>query len=415
MRIAWIGAGPGEGGVSGVATQLITDLLRRGHEIDCYVAGDRSRLPLLPATEALRFFSAGEWWQWGRWYSRHQLGAFASGLLARATAQRELTRVLLDEHRAHPYDVLYQFSNIEMFGIQRHGDALPPIVLHPETHIAGELQWHRAERGLRRGFEPQWRSGAVSAVLRARSRRQRRDIHHANLVVCISESFQRHLVADYGIPSERTVVIPNPIDLGRFAFDPHPPGDPLTIVFVGRASVRKGIEHLVDLSHRLDDLAGAVRLRIVGGHTLWSDYRPLLDRVNRRIAEIVGPVPYTAIPELLCSADLLVQPSTYEPFGLTVGEALACGTPIVVTGAVGAGDFVQGPAVVKVPPSDAAALEHGVRTMLDRVTRMPFLRAHGRAEAERAFPVATVGARVEAGIEGLVERRQTGAASARDA
>jgi glycosyltransferase involved in cell wall biosynthesis len=408
MRIAWLGAGPtGGGGVGGVARLILSELVDRGHEIDCYLVGDPRNLPELPETPRLQVTVAGLWWQWDRWYSRTPKRAFVSGLAARALAQRQLSTRLLAQHRWRPYDLIYQFSNIEMFGIQRHLDELPPIVVHPETHIAGELYWYRAESALRHRCEPRWRSAAIRAVLGIRCRRQRRDIQHADLVVCISESFRRHLTEDYGVAPERTALVPNPIDIGAFPVDLHDAEAPTNITFVGRISVRKGIDQLVELSHRLDQLGEKVRLVVIGGHTLWSDYRPLLEGLNPKIGEVLGAVPAEEMAQRFAVADLLVQPSTYEPFGLTVAEALASGTPVVVTDAVGAGDFVDGPAVMKVPILDVDALDDAVRTMIGRVDREGrALRLAARAEAERAFALDHVVDRLEEALEGLVLARR---------
>lgn len=413
MRIAWIGAGPAEGGVGGVAKAIITRMAERGHEIDCFVPGGLTALPELPECSRLRVFSAGGWWQWRRWYSRTQIAAFVSSLLARALAQLQLTRVLRTEHRACPYDVVYQFSNIEMFGLQRQLSKLPPIVIHPETHIAGELRWYRRETSLRRRCETRWRSAAVRVVLEIRSRRQRRHVTHADLVVCISNSFRDDLMRDYGVSLERTVVVPNPVDLDLFRPDLHENPDLLTLVFIGRMSVRKGLEHLIELSHRLDDLSGQIKLKFVGGHSLWSDYRPLLEGVNLGVAELIGPVSFPEIPRLVAAADVLIQPSAYEPFGLTVAEALACGTPVVITEAVGAGDFVEGSSVVKVKSSDPDALEHGVRTMIERVRcDSASLREEARSAAERAFDVIDVVAELETRLAELCIRRRSSTTAA---
>lgn len=392
MRIAWIGAGPtAGGGVGGVARILIRHLVDRSHQIDCYLAGDAVEVPELRENRRLRVFTASSWWDWGRWYSRTQFRAFVTGLAARGIAQRNLTTRLLAEHRRRPYDVVYQFSNIEMFGLQRHLAELPPIVVHPETHIAGELRCYKEEARLRRQCEPRWRSAAIRTMLEVRARRQQRDIRHAALVIAISESFRAHLVQDYGVEPERTVIVPNPVDLHAFPIDLHRPGPPVTIAFVGRISVRKGVEQLIELSHRLSNLGDGVCLEMIGGHTLWSDYRPLLDRLNTANSKVVGPVQTHEVARRLAMADVLIQPSTYEPFGLTVAEALATGTPVVVSDAVGAGDFVNGPAVEKFPTGDTEALEQCVRAMIERAQHDGLsLRRGARTQAEQAFAINRV-------------------------
>lgn len=402
MRIAWIGAGPVEGGgVGGVANLLVSGLLKRGHEIDCYLSGPPELVPVdVQADLNFRSFTAGGWWKWNRWYSRSQMTALVSGLGARAIAQVTLSYRLRDQHRCKPYDVIYQFSNIEMFGNQRYLRELPPVVVHPETHLAGELRWFRQEISLRRQCEPAWQSALIGTMLRVRARAQCRHIKHPALIICISESFRTLLVEDYGLDRERTVVVPNPVDLGRFTAELRDGHRPHTLVFVGRISARKGVDQLVTLSDRLADLSGIVEMKIIGGHTLSSDYRPLLKSLDPQLVKVVGPVPSDEVRQHIAEAAILVQPSMYEPFGLTVAEALASGTPVVVTDAVGAGDFVSGPAVSVVAAGDEDALESAVRVMLDRVEQQGSgLREAARKAAEAAFDPSSVVLQIEDALE----------------
>lgn len=87
---------------------------------------------------------------------------------------------------------------------------------------------------------------------------------------------------------------------------------------------------------------------------------------------------------------------------LTVGEALACGTPVVITDVVGAGDYVSGPAVVKVPINDADALEAAVRTMLERIRAGGVgLRYEARRQAKKRFSTELVVRQIEEALEGV--------------
>jgi glycosyltransferase involved in cell wall biosynthesis len=104
------------------------------------------------------------------------------------------------------------------------------------------------------------------------------------------------------------------------------------------------------------------------------------------VARYLGAVEPEELGPLYRGAAVVVQPSRYEPFALTVGEALAAGTPVVATDEVGASEFVEGPACVRYLAADRAALEAAVRRMIERErTDGPALRREARAQAERAF------------------------------
>ncbi|MEL7407582.1 MAG: glycosyltransferase, partial [Cyanobacteria bacterium J06558_2] len=59
------------------------------------------------------------------------------------------------------------------------------------------------------------------------------------------------------------------------------------------------------------------------------------------------------------AADVLVAPSLYEGFGLTILEAMSCGTP-TITSNVSALPEVAGDAAILVDPNDVSAITQAV-------------------------------------------------------
>jgi glycosyltransferase involved in cell wall biosynthesis len=395
MRIAWLGPAPcEETGPCYTTTQLVPELVKAGIEVDCFIAAPASSIPpRLTGIDGLSFFCLPPRWQWNRWYSRTPLMKFVSGQAARARAHVRLAALVAERHADRPYDLLYQYSQIELFGVRRLRRRLPPIVIHPTVHIGGELRWHRREARLARSCEPRAWHLAVRSMLTARALVQKRDIRLARMVVALSRRFGDHLCRDYGVPPDAIRVVPNPIDLARFApRDGPPPRARLTILFVARLSVRKGVDLVVALSHRLADLAGAVEIKILGDRTLWSDYRPLLAGLNADVATYVGSVAPPQLREIYRDADGLVQPSLYEPFALTVGEALSSGLLVAASDEVGAAEDVDRRCCIVFPAGDLDAFEAATRELVARLRgeRRPELGGLARAEAERLFAPATV-------------------------
>lgn len=391
VRIAWLGPTPTDGGgATFVGTQLILELGRAGAEVDCFIAGEpRDVAPALHGAENVTLFFRPKNWAWDRWYSRQALVAFLSGHVARARSQTQVIRDLLASHAERPYDVVYQFSQSEYTPLRRHRRRLPPIVIHPSTHAAGELRWVRRESHLARRGEPLGRLAAVEAILAARALVQRYELPRADRVLGVSRVFAEHLAEDYKIPRERLGVVVNPIDLDRFRPGDRVPGsDPvITLLFVSRISVRKGVELIIGLSHRLADLAGQVRIRVVGGPTLWSNYIRLLRDLDARVATFDGQLDSNQLAALYRSSDALLQPSKYEPFGLTVAEALAGGLPVVASDEVGAVDGVDRDVCRTFRSGDLDAFERAVRALIDdlRAGRGEAFRDRARAEAERLW------------------------------
>ncbi|HEV3212301.1 MAG TPA: glycosyltransferase [Acidimicrobiales bacterium] len=276
LRLAYVGPVPSPvaDGAPGVAGLLLVELARRGASIDCYVATSRETgsADALTAVPGIELVAATSRFGFERWYSRHRLTKMASHQLSAALARRRLAATLAARHHAVPYDVIYQFSNLESFGVPSPGRGRPPVVVHPSVHAAGELRWMREERVLAAGLEGVWQPAAVRAWLVLRALRQRRDARRADRVLAISAAFRRDLVADYGLDPDRVAVVPNCIDLERFAAAARPADVPARIVSVGRLTVRKGLEDVIALSSSLRDLAGRAELDVVGAPSLWSDY-----------------------------------------------------------------------------------------------------------------------------------------------
>jgi glycosyltransferase involved in cell wall biosynthesis len=158
----------------------------------------------------------------------------------------------------------------------------------------------------------------------------RRVLESADVVVCVSgftEDFVRSIA-----PRARTVVIPNGVDTVRFAPDPAPRHEvrPLRVVTVRRLVPRTGVDLLIE-AWRRSGMAGRAEL-IIGG------VGPLQERLERQAeglegVRFLGRVTHDDLPALYRSADVAVMPTrTGEGFGLMAAEAMACGTPVVVTG-----------------------------------------------------------------------------------
>ena len=103
---------------------------------------------------------------------------------------------------------------------------------------------------------------------------------------------------------------------------------------------------------------------------------------------------------------MLLQASRYEPFGLTVSEALAAGVPVVATSEVGASEGVSPEVCAVLAPGDvegmAGAIEADAR---DASASDPgAVRRRARAEAERLFAETLVCERIERALLELAGR-----------
>jgi glycosyltransferase involved in cell wall biosynthesis len=100
-----------------------------------------------------------------------------------------------------------------------------------------------------------------------------------------------------------------------------------------------------------------------------------------------GFVPDEMMPAYYSLADVYVSPSLMEGFGLPLGEALACGTPVVAFDA-GAVAEVVGPGGILVPPRDVKGLAEAVSYLLQNPDIRNSMAAKGRDHIVREFSVS---------------------------
>jgi glycosyltransferase involved in cell wall biosynthesis len=380
-------------------------------QIDCFVTSPPAGLPaVLRERPEITFVESESWWNWDRWYSRTALTAMYSGLLARSMAQYGQAGVIARRHARSPYDVVYQFGPVELQGLGLLRRLLPPIVLHPGAHAAGELRWYRREAALsRQAGEPRLRRALVQALLGLRTVLQRRDMRRARVTVAVSSIFAQDLADDYGVSREALKVVYYPVDLERF--DRRPAAQdaqaPLRIVFVAAMTVRKGVEMVVELSRRLADEAGHVSVDLVGGARQWSDYRPLLKELDERVAHWWQELEPEDLAALRNETDVAIQPSHYEPGAIAFIEALASGTPVVASNVVGPAEAVDPRCCRVFPAGDVDAFESAVRELLGdlRGADAEDIRRTARSEAERLFGREPIGKGLVAAVESAAGRR----------
>ena len=408
LRVAWMGPAPVDrGGVPSMACQTLLGLADRDVELELFVESGRTGfLDRLADRPNVRINAFSTRWDYDRWYSSTAATALVSGTAARVHVGTRLAQRLAARHAERPFDVAYRLSQIELLALRPLRRRLPPIVLHPEVHARGELRYHWRERDLALRCEPRALFALNAGYLGYRSLVQRRDVRDVAALIAPSERFADLLAADYGYPREDIRVIPNPIDLQRFAPPAAPPRSPpelVRLLFVSRMSVRKGVEQIVELSHRIGDLAGKVQIDCIGGASLFSNYSALLDGLNPEIARRVGSVPTEDLPGLYRSAHGCLQPSWYEPFAITIGEALASGLPVIVSDEVGAGEGVD-PRVCRVHAAgDTGALEREVRRLVAEVRAgwPPELRDVARRHAQTRLSRDTVAAQMLETLEAV--------------
>ena len=224
----------------------------------------------------------------------------------------------------------------------------------------------------------------------------------ARRVQAISHSTAHDLTETLGIPSDK-------IDIAAPGCDPavfHPlPAEQITAfrrtkglperfwLFIGTLEPRKNLTVLLDAYAALKDRPPL----IIGGGKGW-DYQPIFEAVERHqlqeTVRFVGFVPPEELAIWYNCAEVFVYPSVFEGFGLPVLEAMACGTPVIVSDASSLPE-VAGQAGLCIAPHDAAAWTAALRRAWEDEQWRCQARQRSMAEAARYSWAQTAQAVVE--------------------
>jgi glycosyltransferase involved in cell wall biosynthesis len=157
----------------------------------------------------------------------------------------------------------------------------------------------------------------------------------ADLVVALSP-YMASLAIRGGANPERVALIPNGIDPSDIGLDDNEPALPrvasdcLELLYVGRLSIEKGVDVLIEAAALLRVRGVKFHLRIVGvgletQHLRLKAASLQLDDV----VEFIGPMPRKQLGAFYRSADVMCVPSRGDPLPTVVLEAMAAGVAVV--------------------------------------------------------------------------------------
>lgn len=352
--------------------------LTRVPSLDLYRESDPFRTPRLGEyRDAIDLFETGAMWTAG----------FPEPLTFSLRAARLL------RERAGEFDVVHdnQCLGYGLLGLQRAGLPLLATVHHPITRdrtadLAAAPWWRRL--AVRRWY------GFVTMQARVARRLPR--------LITVSQASAGDIAEDFRVRPDRLTTIPLGVDTELFR--PGRERVPGRIVAVASADVPlKGVRHLLESVAKLR-AERDVELVLVSKLADDGPTRRLIDELA--IGDVVRSVHGLAdgeLADLLASAQVACVPSLYEGFSLPTVEAMACGTPLVVSRA-GALPEVVGDCGRLVPPGDTEALTRELATVLDDRGLRGRLGEAGRARALERYSWRSVAASTVDAYRDVIDR-----------
>jgi len=282
------------GGIEAVAGQLAARLARHGVCVHWFAGGTAQERPACEAASGLRIEQARS-----IDFMERRLGLPAP--IWSPASVCSLWRAVRNADLVHAHDYLYMPTLLAalMAGLQGK-----PLVL---TQHVGEIAF---------------RSAFAHALLRVLNRTLGALVlGSASQVVFVGRPVQRYFEGFVRF-RRPPLLLPNGVDHERYRPTDRTAGaNPLRVLFVGRFVEKKGLLLLQSCL----DLSG-IEWTFVG----WGPLAPVENK-SRANVRVLGRLAAPAIVVHYQQADLLVLPSTGEGFPLVLQEALACGTPVLVS------------------------------------------------------------------------------------
>ncbi len=356
------------GGMSAFEYYLCKTLARMGHEVTLLTSNIPPGRTLLPRKE--RFSSEGE--VEDAFLVKRASATFNLGgdMPIMPLLRLELKKLEADIVHAHEY---YNYSSLVSWTSSR-ARRIPFTYTQDRYYSVKRKAWQPFFRFL---------NGTLLRSVR----------NSPKLVTAFSKAAADYL-SGQGYPQERISTIPLGVDTGKFS--PAQEGwlrsrmgfhDDLVVMSVARLHPSKNLESLINAVRKVSAQKRNVKLVIVGRG-------PHLIRLESQVRDLgledlitfyTEPVPYSEMPGLYNSCDLFVLPSFYEPFGMAVLEAMACGKPALVSDVGGMRDtVVNGETGFKIPLNNRVTFVNQLASkIIDLLDEPDSLHKIGRAARRR--------------------------------
>lgn len=214
---------------------------------------------------------------------------------------------------------------------------------------------------------PEWFSRGFAAWYRFLLPRLAR---RASVVITDSHYSKIRIHETFRISVQKIFVAPCGVDLDKFRpqqanrleFVRRKYGLPEAYaLYVGSLEPRKNLRKLINAWERVEAEIHPLKFVVAGASG--RSFREVQDYAEsaKRI-KFVGYVPDADLPALYSGARMYILPSLYEGFGLTVLEAMACGTPVIASSSTAIPEVV-GQAGLLVNPLDEVAIGTAMVTL----------------------------------------------------
>ena len=220
--------------------------------------------------------------------------------------------------------------------------------------------------------------------------------YEADRVIVCSQSMKNEICGHFNLPWDKVDVIPNAIDATKYQTSVDRGsvrqrygvgyGEKL-VLCVGRLVPQKGIEYFIRAIPNIAKRYPEAKFVIVGEG--WS--RDLLEAEarasgqNRKI-QFTGFASDKEVINLMTSADVLVVPSVYEPFGIVALEGMATGVPVIASQVGGLSEVIEHDRTgLFVFPRSSESIAWGIDRVLSDPDHAKWLTENAKEKLHKAY------------------------------
>lgn len=201
-------------------------------------------------------------------------------------------------------------------------------------------------------------------------------VKSADRVITISKSTEKDIIKYYGIDKKRiTIAYPGYNSDIYYPIKDHKRIEQVLekyhiegkyIIFLGTVQPKKNLIRLIEAFKNIEDL----NLVVVGKTTGLGRQAWMFEEILRKPKELgiedkiifTGFAPTEDLPYLINGSEAFILPSLWEGFGIPALDAMACGTPVIVSN-VSSLPEVVGSAGILVDPYNIGQIEQAIRTI----------------------------------------------------
>ncbi|NOQ56298.1 MAG: glycosyltransferase [Nanohaloarchaea archaeon] len=194
---------------------------------------------------------------------------------------------------------------------------------------------------------------------------EKKGIETADKIITVSRLMKDEIIKRYDINKENIMVVPNG---PTFKQDTKPTEkEKDLIVYCGRLAGQKGVEYLLlaakDILKRRKD----AKFVIIGKGYMEKQLKGLAQLLGIDDSiKFTGFIKQEDIEEYYRKAEMVVAPSIYEPFGISVLDALVTGTPAITTKDAGiAEDLKDNIEILKIERRNSESLKDAILKILE--------------------------------------------------